>query len=137
MPGGLGFRRQRGILGSGGDEDVPGAKHFSDLGQAFFAVWRFFIFRDSSDEDGRPLSVAPFAAYGFPFGLGIIVVHFVIVIGLLDMILAVYVGNIMAAAIERYDGDDGDFLVLVGEEERSVGEPDDECRGGQFLPGSG
>jgi len=83
----------------GQEEDADnGAEMFSSLTMSFFSVFRCVVAGDCTAADGRPIFVLVSARYGWGYGALYGFTVIVMVFGLFNVIVAIYVENTVAAA---------------------------------------
>eukprot|EP00420_Gonyaulax_spinifera_P013589 CAMPEP_0197932720 /NCGR_PEP_ID=MMETSP1439-20131203/109036_1 /TAXON_ID=66791 /ORGANISM="Gonyaulax spinifera, Strain CCMP409" /LENGTH=315 /DNA_ID=CAMNT_0043555519 /DNA_START=101 /DNA_END=1045 /DNA_ORIENTATION=- len=75
-----------------------GAQEFSTLSRSFFTVFRCIIAQDCTSEDGTPIFVAVSEHYWWGYGVIYCTVSLLITFGLFNIIVAIFVENIVAAA---------------------------------------
>lgn len=77
---------------------IPGSEMFSNVGTSFFTVFRCMVGNDCTDSEGRPIFVLITQRHSAVFGLIYCVAMLVMTFGLFNVIVAIYVENIVAAA---------------------------------------
>lgn len=79
-------------------DDIPGAEMFSNVGTSFYTVFRCVVGNDCTDAEGRPVFVLITDNKNWAFGLVYCITTLVMSFGLFNVIVAIYVENIVAAA---------------------------------------
>eukprot|EP00928_Gymnodinium_smaydae_P030398 TRINITY_DN22628_c0_g2_i3.p1 TRINITY_DN22628_c0_g2~~TRINITY_DN22628_c0_g2_i3.p1 ORF type:complete len:689 (-),score=80.67 TRINITY_DN22628_c0_g2_i3:85-2097(-) len=79
-------------------KDHPGIKEFTHLGSALFTVFRCVVAGDCSSENGTPIIVLMLQEYGWGYALLYVCTLLGFNFGLVNVILAIYVENSVAAS---------------------------------------
>lgn len=87
----------RETLGSSA-EHGKGAEEFSNIGKAFFTVFRCCVAQDCTQKDGQPLAILVTRSYGWFYGLAYIFTIALFTFGIFNVFTAIYVENIVDAA---------------------------------------
>jgi len=75
-----------------------GAEYFSSVPRSFFSVFRCIVVGECADSSGRPLFVLVTEAYGWGFGLIFCITAVFMSFGLFNVIVAMFVENVVTAA---------------------------------------
>jgi len=84
------------------DEDGFGAEYFETVPLAFFSVFRCLVIGDCSDKNGRPIFVLVSHTYGWGFALLYCGMCVFMSLGLFNVIVAIFVENVVAAARSKW-----------------------------------
>mmetsp|Transcript_82520 Transcript_82520/g.231429 ORF Transcript_82520/g.231429 Transcript_82520/m.231429 type:complete len:665 (+) Transcript_82520:100-2094(+) len=88
------FRETLGPLASHGN----GAENFATVGDSFFTVYRCFVAGECTDAQGRPIFALVTRHYGWVHGLIYCAVLIFMSFGLFNVIVAIFVENVLAGA---------------------------------------
>jgi len=88
------FRETLGNLSDSGS----GAENFATLPTAFFTMFRCIVAADCNDIEGYPIFLMVSRAYGWGYGLLYCVTTLFMAFGLFNVIVAIFVENVMGAA---------------------------------------
>jgi hypothetical protein len=80
------------------DRESSGPQMFSTLAKSFFTVFRCTVAGDCGDDDGRPIFVLVSENYGWQYGVLYSFTVVLMTFGLFNVIVAIYVENIVSAA---------------------------------------
>jgi len=90
----LAFRETLGHMASEGH----GAENFSTVGLSFFTVYRCFVAGECTDTQGRPIFALVSKHYGWYHGFAYCAVLIFMSFGLFNVIVAIFVENVLAGA---------------------------------------
>jgi len=75
-----------------------GAELFVDVPTSFFTLFRCIVSTECSDLSGRPIFALVSRAYGWGYGLFFCVVQLLMAFGLFNVIVAIFIENVLAGA---------------------------------------
>lgn len=80
-----------------GDDHDSGASAFSNVGWAFFMVFRAVVNNDDSDSTGRPVFLRVALRYGPAYAMIYMITTMLMTFGLFNVIVAIFVDNVLSA----------------------------------------
>lgn len=80
------------------ESTMNGAEAFRTMPMAFFTVFRCMVVGECTDERGRPIFTLVVEQYGWSYGLVYCVVQVFMTFGLFNVIVAIFVENVLAGA---------------------------------------
>eukprot|EP00929_Paragymnodinium_shiwhaense_P101271 TRINITY_DN6421_c1_g2_i1.p1 TRINITY_DN6421_c1_g2~~TRINITY_DN6421_c1_g2_i1.p1 ORF type:complete len:743 (-),score=190.41 TRINITY_DN6421_c1_g2_i1:237-2465(-) len=87
-------------------------KSFESVPKAMFTLFRCFT-DGCSAYDGSPLTVHLFEYYGGPFMILYILIFLFVTIGIFNLIMAIFIDNVMVASIQRKQKERGQNAVVM------------------------
>lgn len=85
-------------IATGPPVDLHGAEAFRSVGLSLFTIFRCVVVGECTDMDGRPIFSLVVDEYGWGYGLVYCVVEVFMTFGLFNVIVAIFVENVLAGA---------------------------------------
>jgi len=88
----------RETLGNIAEDDPTGESHFGSIGESLFTVFRCTVAGDCDDLNGKPIFVLMSARYGWGYGIVYSLVVVFVILGLFNVIAAIFVEQVVVGA---------------------------------------